>query len=426
LDLAFMKQAVFEIKRDSTLPIGRVLRLSQLDYPEWQGISFIQQELIVLLNEIRLRDSSGAVEDNDYPWIKTYDYEDKDGYSYIEEIVDWPVISKRMLTVLQSVLSFSFKATPITILEGVIPPYPENSDYVIIQLLDHLDIFDYEQSIYDPVNIDGTLTKLVLKEPPGGYPPLFRVATIPNRLFVSAAARAALEAADIKGLEFRYLENFAWSKPLHCEPFFLDYRDTPRENPRDLQLLDAYCPSYEEFKPLIAKTTEPISASLQLEMTTDFELLQQTDYPSNSEQWPIVSKRMLDVLLSVREFKYQTLSIALINRGFRRDPQTNEWIVANPDSTEQNHEYVILHLLEHIDVFDWERSEYEMHPKIDNWAKNLGQLVLKEPENGYPPIFRTSPIARKWFISAEAREALEVAGIKGLKFQRIQDFRISG
>jgi hypothetical protein len=417
--------SAYELRRDSAYHFAKQIKLDQFQFSDWKSIDFIGLNSPEISEEFEFKTySKFLLEETDYPFAETNSGEVK-GVAYGEEPVDWPVISKRMLEALCSFKEFKHQIFPALVRSGW-NSSDENHNYIIIQLLDHLDIFDHEQSIYDPTDIDSTLTKLVLKEPPGGYPPLFRVATIPNRLFVSAAARAALEAADIKGLEFRYLENFAWSKPLHCEPFFLDYRDTPRENPRDLQLLDAYCPSYEEFKPLIAKTTEPISASLQLEMTTDFELLQQTDYPSNSEQWPIVSKRMLDVLLSVREFKYQTLSIALINRGFRRDPQTNEWIVANPDSTEQNHEYVILHLLEHIDVFDWERSEYEMHPKIDNWAKNLGQLVLKEPENGYPPIFRTSPIARKWFISAEAREALEVAGIKGLKFQRIQDFRISG
>jgi hypothetical protein len=412
-----MKQAVFEIKRDSTLPIGRVLRLSQLDYPEWKGISFIQQKSIVPLNEIKLKNSSGAVEDNDYPSIKTYDYEGKDGHSYVEEIVDWPVISKKMLTVLQSVSSFSFKVTSITILMGVIPPHPENHNYVVIQLLEHLDIFDYEQSIYDPADIDSTLTKLFLKELPGGYPPLFRIATIPNRLFVSAAARAALEAADIKGLEFRYLDNFAWSKPPQCEPFRLECRNEPIGTPRDATLPDIYCPTFEEFGKVYINQPEPVDFIPHLEFDATFEALAKTDYPDNSEQFSILSKRMLEILLSIRDFPHQTFPVIMVNRGTDLDGHPT-----NPDGTEENHDYVLLHLTEHIDSFDWEQSEYEMNPKVANHADRLSKLVLKEPKDGYPPIFRMSPISDDVFISAEAREALEVAGIKGLKFQRAQDF----
>jgi hypothetical protein len=393
--------------------------LSTFHFPEWNTLDFIGLDPPKSTRTLKF--SSLGSSGSNYPYVSTFatwdeenDCEKEPDYS-----LNWPIFSKAMLEVLLSVSNFSYVDFSIAV-------DTENQDYIIVQLLEHLDIFDHDQSIYDPADIDSTLTKLVLKEPPGGYPPLFRVATIPNRLFVSTAARTALEAVNIKGLEFRYIDNFAWSTPPECQPFFLDYRDTPRENPRDLQLLDAYCPSYEEFKPLIAKTPEPIRANLQLEMTTDSELLNQTDYPTNSEQWPIISKRMLDVLLSVRAFEYQAIPLAVVNRGFIRDPQTHEWVVANPDSTEQTDEYVILHLLEHLDTFDWEQSEYEMHLKIDNWARNLRQLVLKEPANGYPPIFRMSPIAREWFISAEAREALEIAGIKGLKFQRVQDFRISG
>ena len=40
-----------------------------------------------------------------------------------------------------------------------------------------------------------------------------------------------------------------------------------------------------------------------------------TDYPHNDIQWPIMSERMLEVLLGVREFPHRTYSIEVVDIG---------------------------------------------------------------------------------------------------------------
>lgn len=144
-----------------------------------------------------------------------------------------PIISKRMLYVLRSVGEFPHKAISTRIYDysfqdqgedsygrhdykgpAIAPGGEFNEDYVVLQLLEHIDGVDYDHSEFDlypdPDNLlpdlvlPSDILKLVLKEPVGGFPPIFRLNRAGERfvLFVSPAAKEALEEAGIKGLDF--------------------------------------------------------------------------------------------------------------------------------------------------------------------------------------------------------------------------------
>jgi hypothetical protein len=136
-----------------------------------------------------------------------------------------PVISKRMLYVLRSVGEFSHKAIATRIYdfgfqdqgrknneESATPPVGEfNEDYVGLQLLEHINGIDYEHTEFRPrqnPNLPPYITNLILKEPIGGFPPIFRLDRTGERfsLFVSPKAKEALEEAGIKGLGFTEYE----------------------------------------------------------------------------------------------------------------------------------------------------------------------------------------------------------------------------
>jgi hypothetical protein len=147
---------------------------------------------------------------------------------YLHNDLRWPLISKRMLYVLRSVGEFPFKAVSTRIYdygfqdqgrnndEGCTTPLAGefNEDYVVLQLLEHIDGVDYDHSEFDlnpdPDNLlpdlvlPSDILELVLKEPIGGFPPIFRLNRARERssLFISPAAKEALEEAGIKGLSF--------------------------------------------------------------------------------------------------------------------------------------------------------------------------------------------------------------------------------
>jgi hypothetical protein len=83
--------------------------------------------------------------------------------------------------------------------------------FVRVQLLEHIDAFDWEKSKYtrpawmkDQSRV-GDISELVLKRPPSGFPPLFRLSVSPTELYVSREARESLKAAQIRGVAFKDL-----------------------------------------------------------------------------------------------------------------------------------------------------------------------------------------------------------------------------
>jgi hypothetical protein len=143
-------------------------------------------------------------------------------YLYTDDSDLKPIISKRMLYVLCSVGEFLHKVISTRIYDygfqdqgrnnyekNTTPPVGKfNEDYVSLQLLEHVNGIDYEQSEFRPrldPNLPSYITNLVLKEPVGGFPPIFRLKSEGGEevyLFVSPTAKEALEEAGIKGLEF--------------------------------------------------------------------------------------------------------------------------------------------------------------------------------------------------------------------------------
>jgi hypothetical protein len=141
-----------------------------------------------------------------------------------------PIISKRMLYVLRSIGEFPHKAISTRIYDyrfqnqgresygrhdyegpAIEPTGEFNEDYVGLQLLERVDGIDYELTEFrlsvNPAILPPQITNLVLKEPIGGFPPIFRLAKKRTTyLFVSPAAKEALEASGIKGLGFTEYE----------------------------------------------------------------------------------------------------------------------------------------------------------------------------------------------------------------------------
>jgi hypothetical protein len=142
-------------------------------------------------------------------------------------------------------------------------------------------------------------------------------------------------------------------------------------------------------------------------------------YTGESDLEPIISKRMLYVLRSVEEFSYKAISTRIYDYGFQNQG-INEFLGLNiPPAGEFNEDYVCLQLLEHIDGIDPDSCEYEdydddapviLPPRLkSSWR-------LKEPSDGFPPIFRVKKQSNTLFVSPVAKVALEEAGIKGLSF----------
>jgi hypothetical protein len=131
-----------------------------------------------------------------------------------------------------------------------------------------------------------------------------------------------------------------------------------------------------------------------------------------------MSKRMLDTLLRVSYFPHRTYPVVMVNGQIFYNEKLGKRV---PIGTE-NHDYVAVQLTEHLNVIDYFNSVLELHPKGWVLASSVKKLVLKTPPEGFPALFRVEQVEQHLFVSAEARAALEVAGIRGIEFSLPLDY----
>jgi hypothetical protein len=136
-----------------------------------------------------------------------------------------------------------------------------------------------------------------------------------------------------------------------------------------------------------------------------FDYLEYTDFPVTEQSWPIMSKRMIETLRTAGEFRHETFPITMIDSNIN-PPDINNI---------ENHDYEIIHILEHLDVINHEESVYKISSTTGT-IRNIDRLVLKTPPNGFPPVFRIVGYIHDIFISHDAKTALEKDSIKGLRF----------
>jgi hypothetical protein len=147
----------------------------------------------------------------------------------------------------------------------------------------------------------------------------------------------------------------------------------------------------------------------RLEFKGVFEYIDRTDYPYTDVRWPIMSKRMLEVLCSVGSFLYKAYPIVIINAEYGEERAYGS----------ERHDYVVIQLLNALDVFDWENSIYPRDPKPTVLlGSDIEKIVLKKPEGDFPPLFTVArPLPRRLYLSAEAKQALDAAEIKGVRYR---------
>jgi hypothetical protein len=131
--------------------------------------------------------------------------------------VHWPIMSPRMLAVLTGLGQFPHRLIPVRLVDrsasasrryladGSLPPEVIDDRFSAIQLTEHLDVVDWDRSTFTRLRTNpkgAWFDNLVLRQPAGGLPPLFRIAADASMLLVSAKARRALEEAGIVGISF--------------------------------------------------------------------------------------------------------------------------------------------------------------------------------------------------------------------------------
>jgi hypothetical protein len=178
--------------------------------------------------------------------------------------------------------------------------------------------------------------------------------------------------------------------------------------------VDAWLVEFPGWQNISWSLTKDYEIPERIQFKAVFEALHSTDYPLNNVGWPLMSREMLNTLKSVGDFPHRAIPVEMINCKVRG---------GRPVSVldEKDYGFLILQLKQHLDAFDWEKSVFTPHPRLADRVRRIEKLSLKEPIDGFPPIFQLSARPGPFFVSAQARMALEDEGIKGIEFRNIDD-----
>lgn len=154
---------------------------------------------------------------------------------------------------------------------------------------------------------------------------------------------------------------------------------------------------------------EPYNFAEPVFFEANSHIVNNTDFPENDVDWPIMSRQMIEVLQSLGDFPHQIIPI-LMNSSYT--------------SENSNHDFVAVQLTSHLRIFNYENSRYrrrdEDFPEI---VIGVSEFAIDIPSEGLPPLFRLSAYDIALFISGEAREALRECDIKGTAYVPLYGYR---
>lgn len=135
-----------------------------------------------------------------------------------------PLMSKKMISILEEDKNLLLNKINAVIIDDtylgslfkgnneLIDSLPKNDDYVFLQVLSFAKVFDKINSVFKPLRSNpdkiGIINKLVLKEPTGGFPAIFRIEEKPSVLFVNESIKKKFEQNEIKGCVFKEIETY--------------------------------------------------------------------------------------------------------------------------------------------------------------------------------------------------------------------------
>ena len=157
---------------------------------------------------------------------------------------------------------------------------------------------------------------------------------------------------------------------------------------------------------------EPIAEFDHIEMEGTLSFLEGIDYLHTEPSLPIMLRRMLYVLNSVREFPHQVIPVSIED-----DVASSVYNPYQRSGKVNTTDYVAVQILEDADVFDYEKSVYKPSRYPNSRRVNrVKKMVLKEPESGFPPLFRIPEKPLELYVLPQAKFLLEEAGITGVRF----------
>ncbi|WP_028973394.1 hypothetical protein [Spirochaeta cellobiosiphila] len=150
----------------------------------------------------------------------------------------------------------------------------------------------------------------------------------------------------------------------------------------------------------------------------DFDSVGTFDFITNDLRLPIFSKRMIDLLTSLGDFEYELIPCEIFDFSIPHEKvfeDRSKWLFK--PSIEVNKDYYALRPLGNYLEMDYEKTEYEMLTGFPGEIESISNLVIKQTEEGLPPLFRIKEKFSSILIPESVKVELEAAGLRGLLFR---------
>ncbi len=142
------------------------------------------------------------------------------------------------------------------------------------------------------------------------------------------------------------------------------------------------------------------------------------DFPFTNSGIFIVSKKVKEVFEKFIEFKFNVVPVIMFDDTCLKDRFLNNLELNNSIPT--NEDYLALRLPKLDSYFDFENSVYRVPKYSSKGVRGIKKLVLKEPKEGFPAIFRTKEKSTIIFVREDLRRALEANNFKGCVFEEVE------
>lgn len=182
------------------------------------------------------------------------------------------------------------------------------------------------------------------------------------------------------------------------------------ENMRDTKYLDFYYQNYSLYQNKLPN---------MIFIQANFSVIFNYDLPFVNPKIPIFSNRMFHLLNNLGQNEMLEIAIILISDTYFGQIFNNDNLRQLLPSVPTNEDYTSVVFKENLDFLDNDKSTFEAGI-LDPTIKIVSKHIMKEPKDGFPPIFREKHNIVDIFVSEEAKNVLEANNIKGCVFEPVE------
>ncbi len=143
-----------------------------------------------------------------------------------------------------------------------------------------------------------------------------------------------------------------------------------------------------------------------------------TDFPVVDLGLPLMSNKMLSILEEGDDRVFNKVDAVIVDDTYLESLFDEKGQLI--ENVPKNNDYKFFQILSYTDVFDRDQSLFKSMRSNPEKIGIINKLVLREPQNGFPAIFRIEEKPSMLFINEATKNKFEHYKIKGYSLKEIE------